>query len=220
MYSQLLNVSLSIQKTNQKIQISYLLLNTTGKKSFAHFSTTMSAPKSHHLVYGTLKDYLTGEELIDTDDERIRQHISILLVEERGFAKENLIPRLTIETLFAQSFVTSKIDLTILHNNKQVLILRYGPGSLVSRERSAIAAARVLNPDYQIPFAVVTNGKDAELLDTRSGKILGYGLESIPCCDTLRTLADNAVFSAPLTGIKKERELRILNAFDVERCCL
>ncbi len=29
----------------------------------------MRCPPTHHLVYGTLHDYLTGEELVDTDDD-------------------------------------------------------------------------------------------------------------------------------------------------------
>jgi len=45
----------------------------------------MPTPKPHHLIYGTLADYLTGEELTDTDDERIRQSLIRLMVEEKGY---------------------------------------------------------------------------------------------------------------------------------------
>ena len=179
----------------------------------------MVKPKPHHLIYGTLTDYLTGEDLTDTDDERIRQDICRLMVEVKGYKPEQLLPRQKIETLFSRCFVTSTIELTVSLNNRQFMIIRYGPGSLVSRERSAIAAARVINPDYRIPLSVITNGEDAELLDTRTGKILGYGLESIPDCDTAEKLLEQLEFLQPLDGIKRERELRILNAFDLERCC-
>jgi len=179
----------------------------------------MPVAKPHHLIYGTLKDYLTEEELTDTDDERIRQELSRLMVEEKGYAKDCLKPRIKIETLFSRCFVTSTIELTVSVKQKQCMIIRYGPGSLVSRERAAIAAARVINPDYIIPLAVVTNGRDAELLDTRTGKIIGYGLHSIPDCDTLEEMSSQLVFHPPLEATRRERELRILNAFDVERCC-
>ncbi len=179
----------------------------------------MRQPKPHHLIYGTLKDYLTGEELTDTDDERIRQDISRWMVEEKGYAKHFLQPRLKIETLFSKSFVTSTIELTVSLQQKQCMIIRYGPGSLVSRERAAIAAARVINPAYCIPLAVVTNGKDAELLDTRTGKILGYGLDSIPNRDDIEKMSVQLRFYPPPEAERRERELRILNAFDVERCC-
>lgn len=179
----------------------------------------MRQPKPHHLIYGTLKDYLTGEELTDTDDERIRQDISRWMVEEKGYARESLQPRLKIDTLFSKCFVASTIELTVSFQQKQCMIIRYGPGSLVSRERAAIAAARVINPDYCIPLAVVTNGRDAELLDTRTGKILGYGLDSIPNRDSIEKMFAELVFYPTPEATRRERELRILNAFDVERCC-
>lgn len=180
----------------------------------------MSAHPSHHLIYGVLNDYLTGEELTDTDDERIRQELTRVMVEEKGYDPSELSPRLYIETLFARCYVRSTIELTIRIHGRDIMILRYGPGSLVSRERAAIAAARVLNRDYQIPLAVVTNGKDAELLDTSTGKILGYGLHSIPDRAELQKMLTQLEFLPPRQDQAREREMRILNAFDVERCCV
>ncbi len=174
----------------------------------------------HHLVYGFLNDYLTGEELTDTDDERIRQEISRYMVEQKNYHKDQLLPRLYIETLFTTHFVRSTIDLTVTAKDRPFLIIRYGPGSLVSRERSAIAAARVLLPDYRIPLAVVTNGRDAEIIDTATGKIIGNGLESIPDRVAAEELITTLTFLPRQNDLDLEREKRILNAFDVERCCL
>jgi hypothetical protein len=180
----------------------------------------MSDHPSHHLVYGTLNDFLTGEELVDTDDERIRQQISRLMVEERGYKREELLPRLGIETLFTRNFVTSTIDLTVELAHKQIMIIRYGPGSLVSRERSALAAARVLNEDYRIPLAVVTNGRDALLLDTISTKVLDQGMQAIPDRQQALEMLPSLIFLPPQDENKRLREKRILNAFDLERCCI
>lgn len=179
----------------------------------------MKTPKPHHLIYGTLVDYLNGEELTDTDDERIRQRLSRMMVEKKGYPRNALIPRKRIETLFSRCFVVSSIELTVTLNDRPFMIIRYGPGSLVSRERAAIAAARVLCPDHRIPLAVVTNGEDAELLDTKTGKIQGYGLDSIPDYHSAVKMFDLVEFLPPLDSMRRERELRILNAFDVERCC-
>jgi hypothetical protein len=100
------------------------------------------------------------------------------------------------------------------------MIVRYGPGSLVSRERAAIAAARIINTEYCIPLTVVTNGFDAEVLDTITGKIVGNGLDSIPDRAASRVLLPTLTFMPRPQGKKLEREKRILNAFDLERCCL
>ncbi|MFU8819749.1 MAG: type I restriction enzyme HsdR N-terminal domain-containing protein [Desulfurivibrio sp.] len=178
----------------------------------------MSDVASHHLIYGHLADFITGEPLVDTDDERYRQRLARLLVEERGFAKTEIEPRLVIETLFAGNFVSSKIDFVVRIEGKRLLLLRYGPGSLVTRERPALAAARVIDPTQVIPFTVVSNGEDAELLDSRSGKVLDQGLAAIPNRATLTAQLPRLDFS-PLAAERREPELRILNAFDVEVCC-
>lgn len=181
---------------------------------------TMPEHHSHHLVYGTLHDYLTGEELVDTDDERIRQRLSRMMVETLGYRREELEPRLSIETLFTRHFVRSVIDLTVSLDDKQFMIIRYGPGSLVSRERAALAAARVLNGSYQIPLAVVTNGTDAVLLETATGKTVGEGMTSIPTRSAAAAMLPALLFLPLQDEEKRLREKRILNAFDLERCCI
>jgi hypothetical protein len=175
---------------------------------------------SHHLIYGTCTDYLTGESVVDTDDERCRQKLARLLVEGKGYDKKDLEPRLRIETLFAGQYVVSTIDFAASIDSRRFLVIRYGPGSLVTRERPAIAAARVLIPSYQIPLAMVTNGKDAELLDTYTGKVIGQGLEALPDKNSAKRLVRQLVFAPFTDPARRERELRILNAFDLEVCCV
>ena len=56
------------------------------------------------------------------------------------------------------------------------MIVKYAPGSLVTRHRPALAASRLIAP-YQVPVVVVTNGKDTNILDGSTGKVTGYGFE-------------------------------------------
>ena len=180
----------------------------------------MSEPLGHHLVYGTLQDYLTGETLPDTDDERFRQRLARLLVEQKGYAREELEPRLAIETTFNKTYVKSVIDLTVRLAGRRVCILRYGPGSLVTRERPAVAAARLLDPAYRIPLAVVTNGREMELLDTATGKVLDQGpIERLPSRDQLAARMPDLVFEPFDDPARREKEARILNCFDLQVCC-
>ncbi len=174
---------------------------------------------SHHYIYGTCTDYITGETIVDTDDERCRQDLARLLVKEKGYAKNDLEPRLSIETLYNGQFVVSTIDITVREAGKRFMILRFAPGSIVTRERSAIAAARVLEPAYQIPLAVVTNSRDAEVLDTYTGKVIRQGLDKIPDKKEAEDLVKSLRFEPFDDETKKDRERRILNAYDVEICC-
>jgi hypothetical protein len=174
---------------------------------------------SHHYIYGTCTDFITGDTIVDTDDERCRQDLAKFLVEKKGYSKSDLEPRLCIETLYNGQFVASTIDITVRVAGKRLMILRFAPGSIVTRERSAIAAARVLEPEYQIPLAVVTNCKDAEVLDTYTGKVVRNGLENIPDRKEAESLINSLHFDPFNDKKKKDRERRILNAYDVEICC-
>ncbi|HBI16100.1 MAG TPA: hypothetical protein DDY20_11395 [Desulfobulbaceae bacterium] len=173
----------------------------------------------HHIVYGTLRDVLTGEELPDTDDERNRQQLTRWLLEEKGYGTGDLEPRLAIDTEFNGQRVSSGIVLTVTIQGRRLLIIRYAPGSLVTRERPAIAAARLLEPAYRIPLAVVTNCRDAELLETLTGKVLATGMDAIPDRESLATMVSGLVFEPFAGADKRDREARILNVFDVEVCC-
>jgi len=171
------------------------------------------------MVYGALRDFLTGEELPDTDDERVRQRLARMLVEELGFAREELEPRLVIETSFNDLYVRSLIDLTARVEGKRLFILRYGPGSLVTREKPGLAAARILEPGYRIPYVVVTNGRDAEFLESGKGRVLAQGLAAIPDRGRAAELLEEAVFEPYDDPLLREKARRILNVFDLEVCC-
>ncbi len=172
----------------------------------------------HHIVYGEVQDFLTGQTLPDTDDERVRQQLARLLVEQLGYAKQELEPRLTIVSDFGNRVVTT-IELCARIEGRRLFILRYGPGSLVTREKAAIAAARILDPDYRIPLAIVTNGRDAELLETAHGKVLATGMDCIPDRQQAEALLQSATFEPFADAEKRDQALRILNVFDLEVCC-
>jgi hypothetical protein len=173
----------------------------------------------HHLVYGVLNDYLTGEALPDTDDERIRQGLARLLVEQLGYCKDELQPRMTINSCFNNNRVRTLIELTVRINGRRLFILRYGPGSLVTRETAAVAAARILDPAYRIPLAIVTNGRDAELLETAQGKVLASGMACIPDRQRAESMVQELVFEPYTDPGRRDKALRILNVFDQEVCC-
>ena len=58
-------------------------------------------------------------------------------------------------------------------------MIKCGTGSILARERAALALARLFS-NYQVPLTVVTNGEDAVLLNTLSGETIDNGLIAIP----------------------------------------
>ena len=100
------------------------------------------------------------------------------------------------------------------------MIIKYGPGSLITRHRPVLAASRLLAP-YQIPMAVVTNGEDADILDAKTGKLLASGLDAIPSKSDLtgaQSLIANASFE-PISEQRAEKESRILYAYEIDGSC-
>jgi hypothetical protein len=165
----------------------------------------------HKRILGKTADFVTGREITDTDDERLRQRVARFLVEEKGYAKGDIEVKRRLELRIDDKIVRSMVDFVIRVNGRSVMVIRYGPGSLVTRERPALASARILEA-YQIPLTVVTNGEDAEVLETASGSILGTGLDSIPDKKALQRWAD--ITPRPLSAKHVETEKRILSAYD------
>ncbi|MBM4136373.1 MAG: type I restriction enzyme HsdR N-terminal domain-containing protein [Nitrospira sp.] len=161
-------------------------------------------------------DFITGQLFIDTDDERIRQTIERLLIEENGYSKKDIEVDREFEIVIGEEINRSKVDLIVSVEEKIFMIIKCARGSLVSREREVLSCARIFDT-YQIPFAVITNGEDAEILDTISGAVISCGLGAIPSKNqALEALGRIEFKRLPEKRIEKEK--RIFLAFDAFKC--
>ncbi len=148
---------------------------------------------------------------VDTDDERVRQKIERFLIEEKGYSKEDVKVGRELEIVIDGKINRSKIDLVLNIEGKKFMVINCARGSLASWQREVLSCARILDT-YQIPFAVITNGEDAEVLDTISGEVVGNGLGAIPSkSHALETLGKIEFRRLPEQRI--EREKRIYLAF-------
>jgi hypothetical protein len=136
-------------------------------------------PNPHHLILGSIKDFLTGKELIDTHDERYRQKLARILVLEKHFDKKDIHASTEMEIKAGGKKARIKVDFLLQYRERTVMLIRYAPGSLVTRRLSTLALSRIARP-YQIPIAVITNGEDAEIISGDSGKVINSGLDNIP----------------------------------------
>ena len=168
--------------------------------------------KKHHLVLGELKDYLTGQTLEDSHDERFRQKLARFLAEEKGFTKADIIPRRPVIVTAGQKKAVLKVDLSVVLSGKTAMIIKYGPGSLVTRRRPALGFSRILE-SYQIPEVVVTNGEDAEILSGETGRTVGEGLQAIPSKTKLSAKLEYYSF-APVSAGRRDLEARIVYAYE------
>ncbi len=171
----------------------------------------------HHLVLGELEDFLTGQKIEDNHDERLRQKSVRFLVEKKQYAKKNISGPVKLPVRAGKKKAIVRVDYVVRLFEKTCMLVKYGPGSLVTRRRPALAASRLLEP-YQIPLVVVTNGIDAEIMDGLSGKILGKCFDDIPNESELREKFDFFDFKA-IPSDRARLESRIVYAYEVDDAC-
>jgi len=171
----------------------------------------------HHLILGELADFITGETLKDTHDERYRQKIARLLVNQKGYLKTDIEARKELLVKADAKKAILKIDFVVTLAGKPSMVVKYGPGSLVTRRRSVLAASRLIAP-VQVPVTVVTNGIDAEIMKGASGEIIAQGLNSIPAKPELEKMIARETFMT-ISDEQAEMESRILYCYEVDDSC-
>jgi hypothetical protein len=166
-----------------------------------------------HLVLGEIQDFLSGKMLVETHDERARQQIARFLVKEKGYPKDEVASRISLPVTVDGRVGHTRIDFALRPSGMSYAVVIYGPGSLVTRQKPALAAASLME-SYMVPYAVVTNGLDAEVLDTRTGKVVGTGLSGIPSRQKAMEEAERIRF-APVPEGRRDQARRILFAMDI-----
>ena len=174
----------------------------------------------HHLVLGTLTDYLTGALITDTHDERYLQSLSRMLVEDKGFSKSDILRNHPLVVRAGDRSAQIKVGFQVRLGDKIAMVIQYAPGSLVTRRLSNLALSRALVP-YQIPLAVTTNGEDAEIIDGYTGRVVGQGFDRLPSReglgDHILSLGDRAFAKLSLGVMEKAH--RIVHACQVDGAC-
>ena len=166
--------------------------------------------------YTMITDFVTGREIPNIGAEENRQAVAQYLVNEKGYLKDDIAADVKIELVIAGEHYLSQVDLVVTVNEGRlrIMAIKCAAGSLGSREREIVAAARLLE-DYQIPFGVVSDGKTAIVLDTISGKKLGEGMAAIPSKEAAIHMLDS-YRPISLTADRLEREKLIFRTYDSE----
>jgi hypothetical protein len=160
----------------------------------------------------TITDFVTGKKIPDIGAEANRQAVEHFLVDIKGFDKQDIEVDAGIEIVIGDESYRSQIDLVVWVDGQRFMIIKCAAGSLESRRREILAAARLIDR-YQIPVAVVSDGKTAIVLDTVSGEKTGEGLDAVWCKDEAKAQL-NAIKSIPYPADRLEREKLIFRSYD------
>lgn len=160
-------------------------------------------------------DYITGLPVPDTGSEANRQIVEKLLVTEKGFSKSDIRVDEPITVIFKGEPYVSSLDLVVFCREKAVMAFKCVAGSIGSYEREILSGARLIY-DHQIPFAISTDGKDAVIMDTLSGKKTGQGMDAVPDREGIENMISGISF-IPFPENKKEREMIIFRSFNIDK---
>ncbi|MFW5490152.1 MAG: type I restriction enzyme HsdR N-terminal domain-containing protein [Desulfovibrio sp.] len=169
---------------------------------------------------GTIRDYLTGEEVPETTYEEIRQALARMMVQERGYPKDRLASKVGVYVNVDDEPYCRVVDLVAYDDaGAPLLVLIFCSGMPGTYDRETVAAARLIEGG-PAPLAIATDTKDAILLDVLSGEILARGMDAIPHYADLKEMAQGRTFP-PMEGKRRQAEERILYAYSefLTSCC-
>lgn len=150
-------------------------------------------------------DFATGKKVPLVGPEENRQSVEVFLVKNRGYDKKDIEINIPISFVVKNAPHHSRVDLTVNLNGIRVMLFKCVAGAVGSWEREALSAARILET-YQIPFAIVSDGKEASVMETLSGKKKGTSLTDIPAkSEALAYLKNFSPEALPPDRLEKER---------------
>ncbi len=142
-----------------------------------------------------------------------RERIARFLQEKKDYRPEEikLLVPLVIEIPGKRLY--TKADIVVEPEGRPAICIRLNEGSVVSRERGTIAAARLLKPEAPPPLCVQTNGQEYSILDTYTKKSLGVRLEDLPSREEMLKILKERQ-PKPLSPKQIEAESKILFFYD------
>ncbi len=160
------------------------------------------------------------QEIRDGEDltSEARKMVEYLLLEKKGYQPEDILRGAAFEVKLGRETISSSVDFIVSIADRKAMLIKCAAGSLDSRERQAVAAARIISSPC-VPIAVVADPVNALVLDVSTGKVTGEGFGAIPVKEQLlRVLSETEPKRFSPERIEKEK--RIFLAFDAIKCCV
>jgi hypothetical protein len=157
-------------------------------------------------------DFITGQPVANMGAEANRQQVERYLIERNGYRREEVMVDAPIDVEIEGEEYRSVVDLVIQIGGRPLIAVKCAAGSLGSREREIVSAARLYGPS-PLPLAVVSDGSGAIVLDVATGKKIGDGLAAIPNRSEAVSLAQ-ADPLPPVAPDRMARERLVFRSYD------
>lgn len=164
-----------------------------------------------------IREKIEEEEFIEMMKLRgVRQIVWKKLIDEKGFDPAEIEIEPQYKITLSDCEATVSIDFVINFPAASFAVIRCANSGLEFWERYVTAFARSVK-DYQIPFAMVTNGDEALTIDVLSGSLAGKSMQDFyNRLEALNKIKDFRKIPCPAQRL--EREKRIMYAFEGIKC--
>lgn len=169
-------------------------------------------PSDAQPPYDMITDFVTGRQVPDIGAEIHRQAVEKYLYAHLQYPFSSIGVDVPLSLEVSGEPFHTHLDLVITIGEKPFMVIKCAAGSLESREKEVITAARIMDA-LPAPFAVVSDGKTAVVYDTVGRKKVGEGLDQIPAYAAAREFLKTYA-PAPIPPDRREREKIIFKSYD------
>ena len=147
---------------------------------------------------------------------QIRKKMVEFLIFRKGYNESDLEINRAFTVQLPECSFTVRADIIVKIQGRRFISIKCAESSLESWERHAVAFCRIAD-QCLIPYAVITDGEHAKMLNAADGTVFAEGLDAIPSRTEAERLPGETDFKICISE-KAEKEKRILYAFEAVKC--
>jgi hypothetical protein len=164
-----------------------------------------------------IQEKIKQEEFIELIQLKgVKQKVFDILTQKKGFIPQEIEIDPVFRLTFSNCEAVVSIDFIVNVDSTSFMVIRSIPTAIESWERYAISFARVIK-DYQIPYAIVTDGENARIFYALSGSLVRESIDGIFQKQEAVELMNNFK-KIPCPAKRLEKEKRIIYAFEGIKC--
>jgi hypothetical protein len=164
-----------------------------------------------------IKERIEQEEFIEAMQLRgIQRSVWEFLTQQKGYDPNDIEIDPHVQVVLSDCEASVSIDFIITISSGSFMVIRCVQSAMESWERYAMAFARAAK-DYQIPYAVVTDGENARICNIQAGVVVNDTVNGIPNRQEAEEQMKNFK-KIPCPPNRLEKEKRIIYAFEGIKC--
>jgi 2-hydroxy-3-keto-5-methylthiopentenyl-1-phosphate phosphatase len=164
-----------------------------------------------------IREKIEQEEFIEMMQlQGVRRSIWEFLTQQKGFDLKEVEIDPQFKIVLSNCEASVSIDFIVNISSLSFMVIRCVQSAIESWERCVIAFSRAVK-EYQIPYAVVTDGENARIYTMLTGSLVSDSINSLPTHqEAVEQMKDFKKIACPSTKLEKEK--RIIYAFEGIKC--